>query len=78
MSEARFSNVRSSVMSSRRALGTLWLRVSITACITARPLARLGFAVGSDGALADRPGGFDFDVGIAGEQRMQPGFFVCR
>ena len=36
-------------------------------------LRGLGFAVGGDHPLVDRPGGFDFDVLIAGEQGFQPG-----
>jgi hypothetical protein len=36
-------------------------------------LGPVGFAVGSDGALIDRPGGFNLDMGVGGEQGVQPG-----
>ncbi len=34
---------------------------------------RVGFAVGSDHLLVDVPGGFDLDVVIVGEQRVEAG-----
>ena len=33
----------------------------------------VGFAVGGDHVLVDRPGGFDLDVTVVGEQLVEPG-----
>ena len=57
--------------------GTPWLMDSIRlASGLAGAWGRSRFAVGGDHPLVDTPGGFDLDVGIAGEQASSLTF--CR
>ena len=59
------------VITSRRAVGTLWLLAPMSCCISSWPLFPVRFAVGGDHVLVDAPGRFDLDMLVVGEQRSQ-------